>query len=221
MAISLTTLVLDSTTRSRIDLTNAPAPPTSFDSNVGKHARVVDGFFKDLDGIIFPKEDGVMYEGVYGEDAKGYALSPPKPYLIKFFYNTGEFFCATDVELTDLYIYDGASTVVPGSGTSADPYLCGDYDINSGSGKVELIHQLTTNQSGTVVIEYDFYGADDTMDVYFANDMTTKIAATGVASGAGSLSFYYDHNFDYSKIKIVMNEGITGSSWEYKVFCPV
>lgn len=79
--------------------------------------------------------------------------------------------------------------------------------------KFDFILKVPTNQSGTIMITYDMYGAADKLDI-----MADGLVAitTGSRAGKGTISYYYDHT-KIKEIRIRMNDGKLGSQWEFKV----
>lgn len=208
-------------TINRISTANAPMPSQHPDPNVGKKARPLGGYYAALQGIIYPQHEGVRYAGEFGQSFIGENVAT-RPYLLMFFYDDGKFFCAIEVDLIDLIIEGGAQPVPDGDGSVANPFRCGMFFRGTG---VRNDYTILPNFRGTVKIDYNFLGAPDTMDVYWINDETRKIASTnGEVSMGGQLSFYYDPAFNPNKIMIKINVGrssSTGSEWFYEVNCPV
>lgn len=72
--------------------------------------------------------------------------------------------------------------------------------------------------AGAVTVTYDFYGANDRMDIYYKDIL---LHATGDVNGTGTFTFNYSPNPDENRIKVVMNDGVAGSAWTYTIGCPV
>lgn len=213
------TISLSQATKSRIITTKAPLPTANIDPNIGKKASVRYGPYADLQGIVYPRYEGIKYVGEFGQLIIG-DLTVTKPYLLMFFYDDGTFFCAIEAELADMVIVGGTKPPPTGDGTPASPFECG-VKVESGNGTAQFYHRLP-NYAGLVKVYYNMYGAPDTLDIYYIDDLTTKIASTnGPKVNKGSLTFYFDPAFDTNKILVKISDGIAGTAWEYNVDCPI
>ena len=70
--------------------------------------------------------------------------------------------------------------------------------------------------SGTLLIDYDFFGIPDTMDVYYDN---TDIFSSGITTGSGQFDIPYGPG-PATSITIIMNQAFDpgpGDLWEYTV----
>jgi hypothetical protein len=103
----------------------------------------------------------------------------------------------------------------PGSGTTV--YQCGVNSQSGGPGVTTNYHNMGPTP-GLVRITYSMYGVPDQMDVYYKDVM---VATTGAPVGNdGQLTFNYSPTGGIEYIKVVVT-GPSGTSWSYKVFCPV
>lgn len=207
-------------TKDRLSTLYAPKPPVSSDTNIGKKAKMNSGVYAGIEGIVYPKRYAVLYEVFEDDSTVGKLMVSDKLYLLLFFYDDGTLFCGVPFNPDEVTISGGYDTPVPGEGTSASPYPCGDYDISSGYGSQIMYHSLPA-QKGKVTIRFDMYGMKDRMDVYFANNPTQLVASTdGFVSNVGMLQFYYDPAFNGSKVIVDMTGGGDGTAWEYMLSCP-
>ncbi|MGG3801238.1 hypothetical protein [Metabacillus fastidiosus] len=217
----MTIPAITAATKSKISTVNAPAPPHNSDLLVGKVAMMKSGVYKEIEGIIYPKREGLKYIGEYGAEFEGDIYSTQKQYLLMFFYDDGTLFCAVPADFKELAIPGSPTPIPPGSGTISSPYSCG-HEVASGGGSQTLIHQLPWVK-GTVHISYDMFGITDRLQVFFIDDQDTPIASTnGYVSGKGSISFYFDPLYNSDRIVVKLNDGYanSGTIWKYNVSCP-
>lgn len=95
---------------------------------------------------------------------------------------------------------------------------CGQTATSGGAGVTVTMHPLGSTP-GTVKIDYNMYGAADSMDVYYRDKLVAS--TNGLVQNTGSLTFEYAPvNNDY-EIKVIVTGGSSGTAWDYIVNCPV
>lgn len=99
----------------------------------------------------------------------------------------------------------------PAAGTEKRP---GEQATGSGAGSYFYI---LGSQPGIATVDYDFYGAADKMDVYYKNVL---LHSTGLTTNQGSFTFQYTPDPDENRIIVVMNDGRSGSGWNFTVRFP-
>lgn len=93
---------------------------------------------------------------------------------------------------------------------------CGEQ-VSGGQGYASYQFDLG-DKAGEVTIEYDFYGAPDVMEVFDSHGNLIHRTPYTTYTDGSPIRFYYEPSM--GKITIVMNDGVAGSAWEYKVNCP-
>lgn len=94
--------------------------------------------------------------------------------------------------------------------------VCGG-DQAGGEGQASFNYPNIT-KSGVFYIEYDFKGNIDKMEVYAGGTLIHDTGSQTYSSGS-PFGFNYDPVVD-GLLEIIMNDGQTGSLWEYRMYCP-
>lgn len=92
---------------------------------------------------------------------------------------------------------------------------CGEVVKGSKSGYDSTTYD--TNIKGTYTINYDFYDANDVMNVYAG---TKLLHTTGIKKNKEGSPFTFDYDPKDGKLRVVMNEEGEGTGWEYSLSCP-
>jgi hypothetical protein len=91
---------------------------------------------------------------------------------------------------------------------------CGQT-ANGDSGFGEYTHSVT--EDGIYYIEYNFFAAPDRMYVY-AGD--TLIYDTGTKTYSDGSPFGFNYKPSDGELRVVMNDGSSGTKWSYTLYCP-
>lgn len=92
--------------------------------------------------------------------------------------------------------------------------LCGQQ-AEGGTGFGEYKYQV--QETGKYYIAYNFDGADDTMHLWIGGKKVYSSPTTTYDNGS---PFSFDYKPADGELKVVMNDGSTGSYWTYTLYCP-
>lgn len=203
-------------TKDRVKTTKATYPkPNPGDTNIGKVSHMLSGPYKGLEGIIYPKREGVRYLGEFGKGFIGthtdYAVSP---YILMLFYDDGTPFCGVAAEYSDLYVPGGVDPTPPADGTLARPFPI-PFSMTGNHPYSGIVFQLP-KEPGDIDLVFDPTGAWSPINIkiYFVNDLVNPIAKTttapvggldGYTNAGGKLRFYNDPAYNADKIVVSIN----------------
>lgn len=123
-----------------------------------------------------------------------------------------------DVSVTEQLELLAENCVPPTPEPTAPDVPCGQTATSGGTGVTVTMHPLGSTP-GTVKIDYNMYGAPDSMDVYYQDKLVAS--TNGLVANTGSLSFPYNPTNDVYEIKVIITGGSDGTAWDYIVNCPV
>lgn len=106
------------------------------------------------------------------------------------------------------------SATVTGEEPSEPSLSCGETAYGD-RGHGEYIHDVS--ESGLYYVDYDFKSAPDTMYVYVGDSL---IYSTGEMSNKDGSPFGFNYDPSQGQLKVVMNDGGSGTIWEYTLYCP-
>ncbi|GAA0376676.1 hypothetical protein [Bacillus horti] len=94
---------------------------------------------------------------------------------------------------------------------------CGEH-ISGGQGYANYQFYMGT-QAGRVTVTYDFYSAPDNMDIYDSHG--NRLATTGYITDTQGSPIVLNYEPSMGNLIVIMNDGVSGSLWEYRISCPV
>lgn len=92
--------------------------------------------------------------------------------------------------------------------------LCGQQ-AEGGTGFGEFKYQVT--ETGKYYIAYNFDAADDTMHLWIGGKKVYSSPTTNYDNGS---PFSFNYKPSDGELKVVMNDGSTGTYWTYTLYCP-
>lgn len=193
-----------------------PAPSCQLKATSSKSSMLVNDTFKidlthgNTSGIVTTVISYPNDSFTYDDITKTYRALSAGAFVfeIKVKYTDGQE-CTTHVTVD-------VSAPTPPPEPPPGTLYCGDDSVaNGNSGFGEYKHAVT--EDGIYYIKYDFLGAPDRMYLWIGGKL---VHDTGSRTYSAGSPFAFRYKPSDGELKVVMNDGSSGSQWRYTLYCP-